>query len=277
MAGNWQTVREAADELGVAPETLTRRLRSGRAAAAVGAGEDAPAVPPPAAPFPRPQPGATATGEIRPLPKPPLCTLPPAKPLPAPGALPTPSTPHRRASDASAAAEAAAASRALVPPRDRIDDAFLAAVEEELKEMRNHRGGGFVPAVLPAAPAPVPAEPIRSNGRVLDMADPLHAQVQDSKRQIRGMWVGIALMLVAVIAGVVWTTVRMDRAETMITTLIQQLDSERTLSASYKQEIARLFTALTDSKAQQSKLAGRTQKDNAGAAKRSDSRLTSGK
>jgi hypothetical protein len=277
MAGHWQTVREAADELGVAPETLTRRLRSGRpessvaGAPSVRVNEDAPVPPPPAMPFPRPQPGA-ANEQPQPLPKPPLCTLPPARPLPPAGAFPAPA---RRVSDASAAA--ASAAQTYSPPRDRIDDTFLAAVEAELKEIRSTRANGFVPSVLPAAPAVPTSQRRQPTAPVLDMADPLHAQVQDSKKQIRSMWVGVGLLLLAVLAGVVWTTVRMDRAEGMITSLINQLDAERTLSASYKQEIGRLFQALTDTKANQSKVASQSspQKDNP--QKRSDGRLTSGK
>jgi hypothetical protein len=177
-AGHWQSIREAADELGVAPETLTRRLRSGRpessSAAADGAGvdaafaqqqDDAPLPPPTGSSAPRPQPAAPATTveQPQPLPRPPVCTLPPGKPLPpsgwvAPRSYPTmpPPTPMplRRATDAAAIAAAAAASSAYVPPRDRIDDAFMAAVEEELKEIRSHRGQGYtVPTVVPAAPA----------------------------------------------------------------------------------------------------------------------------
>src|SRR5688572_20016668 len=119
MAAHWQTIREAADDLGVAPETLTRRMRSGRSEAGPvlsGAGEDAPVPPPTGMPYPRPQTGATAGEPLPPpLPKPPLCTLPPARPLPPTGSLPTPSSPQRRASDASAVA--AAAAQTYVPPR----------------------------------------------------------------------------------------------------------------------------------------------------------------
>jgi hypothetical protein len=252
-------------------------MRSGRVESAAGApttgvSEDAPLPPPPAMPFPRPQPGATAVpaGELPPpLPRPPLCSLPPPRPLPPSGML-TPGAPHRRASDA--AAIAAAAAHTYVPPRDRIDDSFLAAVEEELKEMRSNRGGGFVQAVFPAVKQ---TESARPTAPVLEMADPLHAQLHDSKKQLRGMWIGIGLLLIAVLTGVVWTTVRMDRSERMITSLIEQLDAERTLSASYKQEITRLFQALTDSKAAQSKLASGQQKNEQ--PKTANGRLTSGK
>ena len=68
MAGHWQSVREAADELGVAPETLTRRLRSGRPDGVAASG--APIPPPQNLPYPRPQPvGSSQTPP--PLPKPP--------------------------------------------------------------------------------------------------------------------------------------------------------------------------------------------------------------
>lgn len=286
-AGHWQSIREAADELGVAPETLTRRVRSGRTdgAAAPAEGsvhaqqyEDAP--PPPSTPTPRPQPTAGPDDLPPPMPKPPLCTLPPGRPLPPPGWVTprpqagiVPAMPLRRVSDATAVAAAAAASGNYVPPRDRIDDAFMAAVEEELKEIRNHRTGAYGQTVVPTAPA---VEATTPTALVLDMAHPLHAQVQDSKKQIRSMWVGIALLLLAVFGGALWTTVRMDRAEQMISTLIQQLDSERTLSSGYKQEITRLFQALTDTKAQQSKrLASNKEQDEQ--PKNSGGRLTSGK
>jgi hypothetical protein len=108
------------------------------------------------------------------------------------------------------------------------------------------------------------------------MAHPLHAQVQDTKKQIRSMWVGVALLLIVVFFGALWTTVRMDRAEQMISSLIQQLDSERTLSQGYKQEITRLFQALTDSRAEQSRRVA-AKKDQDDPSKRTDGRLTSGK
>jgi hypothetical protein len=296
-AGHWQSIREAADELGVAPETLTRRLRSGRpehgqsgvpdveAGYASQEEEQGAPLPPSAstsAPRPQPQRQSADNDLPPPLPKPPLCTLPPGKPLPpsgwvvAPPPRPqpaaVPAVPLRRASDAAAIAAAAAASSHYVPPRDRIDDAFMAAVEQELKELRSQRQGA---AVVPAAPAVKPPEPSRATAPVLDMAHPLHAQVQDSKKQIRSMWIGIALLLLAVFGGALWTTVRMDRAEQMISSLIQQLDSERTLSAGYKQEITRLFQTLTDTRAEQSKRLAATRDEDQG--KHGEGRLTSGK
>src|SRR4051812_281896 len=293
-AGHWQSIREAADELGVAPETLTRRLRSGRPEGAAASAEpsvhvqqqqeDAPLPQPHSRPTPRPQPAAAGPDDLPPpMPKPPLCTLPPGKPLPPSGWVGqrspsgVPVVPLRRAADAAAVAAAAAASSHYVPPRDRIDDAFMAAVEEELKEIRSHRAGAtFSPAIVPAAPAVKAPAANKPTAPVLDMADPLHAQVQESKKQIRSMWVGIALLLIAVFAGSLWTTVRMDRAEQMVSSLIQQLDSERTLSAGYKQEITRLFQTLTDTKAEQSKrLASSREQDEQ--SKHSEGRLTSGK
>jgi hypothetical protein len=273
MATQWHTVREAAEALGVSPDTLVRRMRSGVVAQECAAplNEDAPVPPAPAMPAPRPQSKSAPSPELPPLPKPPLCTLPPAKPLPPASVL---QHPARRTSDAATIAANVAASTSSTPLRDRFDDTFLAAIETELAEIRAGRTTTPVPSFVPAAPAVQAPEASRYTAPVLEMAHPLHAQVQEARKQLKSMWIGIALLLIAVLGGVFWTTSRMDRADQLIGELVQQLDAQQTLVATYKQEIARLCNSLSDSKAQNAKLASQNGRDPQ-QEKRTGTRLTS--
>lgn len=257
MAAEWDTVDTAADATGVA--SLARRLKSGRRDARADEGGrvrllsgEAPPRPSVRQP-PVPQPsGPRSEDATPPLPRPPLCTLPPASPLPEPMKSPPPPAAPRK--DASASAPAFDWSARLAG----ADDDFASAIEADLREIRGRarRDATAAPAAaLPAVAMPAMSRP--AGTQVLDLAHPLHAELQDAKRAQRATWLGMALLVLAVIGGVVWTTVRLDRADRLIAKLIEQLDTERTLASTYKQEVTRLYQSLSDSRAQEAKLAAR--------------------
>lgn len=193
---------------------------------------------------PVPQP-AMADGRDRlSIPQAPASTLKPAAPLPeALSPLPMPTVSRNRGGSTQGG-----------------EDGFLLAIEEDLREIRNraaHMSAEPLPA-LPAVPvAPTPRKP--SDPPVLDLAHPLHAELQDARRSIRGMWVGLLLLIAAVVAGVVWTTVRFDRYDRLIVQLLEQLDGERVMVQTYKQDMARLYEKMNDAQAERAKQQSREQ------------------
>ena len=214
------------------------------------------------APWPQPrphheQPPQQAAPAPRPRPRPQVAVLPPAAPLPPTESLSPRSSQTRPGADASAFEFIRPSARPWNPPAPEEEPAFIREALKEIEEAKAEKARQrakealAVTAVAPAAPT---LRAAASGGPILlEMAHPLHHELQNSKASLRSAWAAVIVLMLAMVGGIVYTAIRFDKNDQRIEQLLTALDSERSLAKTYKLEVARLYAELNDVKARNAK------------------------